>query len=39
MHRLGHASPQAALRCQHATREPDCAIAEALDGLTRTVER
>jgi integrase len=39
MHRLGHASPQAALRYQHATRERDCAIAEALDGLIRTGER
>lgn len=33
MHRLGHASPPAALRYQHATRERDCAIAEALDKL------
>ena len=39
MHRLGHASPQAALRYQHATRDRDIAIAEALDGLIRTVER
>ncbi len=33
MHRLGHASPQAALRYQHATRDRDVAIARALDGL------
>lgn len=31
MHRLGHPSPQAALRYQHATRERDVAIAKALD--------
>ena len=33
MARLGHASPQAALRYQHATRERDRLIAEALSGL------
>jgi len=33
MYRLGHASQQAALRYQHATRERDQAIAEALDRL------
>lgn len=33
MHRLGHASPQAALRYQHATWERDVAIADAIDGL------
>lgn len=33
MYRLGHASPQAALRYQHATRERDVAIADAIDGL------
>lgn len=33
MHRLGHASPQAALRYQHATRERDVAIAEAIGRL------
>jgi integrase len=33
MHRLGHASPQAALRYQHATRERDVAIAAAIDGV------
>jgi integrase len=31
MHRLGHASPAAALRYQHATHERDAAIAEALN--------
>jgi integrase len=33
MHRIGHASQQAALRYQHATRERDRAIADALDAL------
>jgi integrase len=33
MYRLGHASHQAALRYQHATRHRDRAIADALDGL------
>lgn len=31
MHRLGHASPRAALIYQHATRERDVAIAEAMN--------
>jgi integrase len=31
MHRLGHASPRAALRYQHATRDRDVAIAEAMN--------
>jgi len=31
MHRLGHASPAAALRYQHATHERDAVIAEALN--------
>ncbi|MDQ6725058.1 MAG: hypothetical protein M3066_02635 [Actinomycetota bacterium] len=35
MYRLGHASPQAALRDQHATRECDTAIAEAMSALIR----
>lgn len=35
MHRLGHASPQAALRYQHATRERDTAIADAVDAMLR----
>jgi integrase len=35
MHRLGHASPQAALRYQHATRARDTAIADALDRAIR----
>ncbi len=33
MHRLGHASSRAALRYQHATRQRDIAIAEAIDRL------
>ena len=33
MLRLGHVSPQAALRYQHATRERDTAIAEAMERL------
>jgi integrase len=33
MYRLGHASHQAALRYQHATRQRDRAIADALDDL------
>lgn len=33
MARLGHASPRAALRYQHATRERDRAIAEAMDRM------
>ncbi len=33
MYRLGHASHQAALRYQHATRQRDRAIADALDSL------
>lgn len=33
MHRAGHASPVAALRYQHATRDRDRAIADALAGL------
>lgn len=33
MHRLGHASPQAALRYQHATRQRDGLIAAGIDSL------
>ncbi len=33
MHRLGHASPRAALRYQHATAERDGTIAEGIDRL------
>lgn len=33
MHRMGHASPAAALRYQHATKDRDAAIAEALAEL------
>ena len=36
MYRLGHASHQAALRYQHATRQRDRAIADALDHLIDT---
>ena len=34
MHRAGHASPAAALRYQHATKDRDRALADALAGLT-----
>ena len=37
MHRMGHASPRAALRYQHATRERDEVIAEALSDLIEAV--
>lgn len=37
MHRLGHASPQAALRYQHATRERDVAIAGGIDTISQAV--
>jgi integrase len=33
MHRIGPASSEAALRYQHATRERDAALAEALDAF------
>lgn len=33
MHRAGHASPDAALRYQHATRDRDQVIAKALNGI------
>lgn len=36
MHRLGHASPQAALRYQHATRERDARIADGINELLAT---
>ena len=35
MHRAGHASPEAALRYQHATRDRDQLLADALDSLAR----
>ncbi|MGH9086953.1 MAG: tyrosine-type recombinase/integrase [Acidimicrobiales bacterium] len=35
MARVGHASPAAALRYQHATEDRDVALAEALSGLSR----
>jgi integrase len=36
MYRMGHASPQAALRYQHATRERDQFIADAVDSIVAT---
>ncbi|MGI8663244.1 MAG: site-specific integrase [Acidimicrobiales bacterium] len=35
MHRLGHVSPQAALRYQHATAARDKAIADGIDGMVK----
>jgi hypothetical protein len=37
MQRMGHASPRAALRYQHATRERDVVIAAALNDLIEAV--
>ncbi len=34
MHRAGHASPAAALRYQHATKDRDRALADALAALS-----
>ncbi|MGI8755648.1 MAG: tyrosine-type recombinase/integrase [Acidimicrobiales bacterium] len=39
MYRFGHASPQAALRYQHATWDRDRTIAEALNDLVCTTDR
>jgi integrase len=39
MHRMGHASPRAALRYQHATRERDEVIAAALSDLIEAPRR
>jgi integrase len=39
MSRLGHSSPRAALRYQHATSERDVAIAEGLDDLVADAHR
>jgi hypothetical protein len=36
--RMGHASSQAALRYQHATRDRDAAIAEALSALVEQAQ-
>jgi hypothetical protein len=36
MARVGHASPAAALRYQHATEDRDTALAQALSGLVET---
>lgn len=33
MHRMGHVSPEAALRYEHATKDRDVAIANALGEL------
>lgn len=38
MHRLGHASPRAALRYQHATAERDAVIAEGIDRLLKAAQ-
>jgi hypothetical protein len=38
MDRLGHSTPEIALRYQHATRERDRAIADKLGALLRAVE-
>ena len=38
MYRLGHASPQAALRYQHATRERDTAIADAMGVMMQAAQ-
>jgi hypothetical protein len=35
MHRMGHASPEAALRYQHATRGRDAELAAALGDLVK----
>lgn len=39
MHRLGHASPLAALRYQHATAERDEAIADGIDRILEASQR
>ncbi len=39
MYRLGHNTHQAALRYQHATKQRDRAIAEAIDALIESAER
>jgi hypothetical protein len=33
MHRMGHATPEMAIRYQHATQDRDAALAEALGDL------
>lgn len=38
MHRGGHASPTAAMRYQHATRDRDSALAQALAGMAVPAE-
>jgi len=39
MARLGHSSVRAAMICQHATRDRDRAIAEALGALVREIRQ
>jgi hypothetical protein len=39
MVRMGHASPKAALRYQHATRDRDVAIAKALSELVAQAQQ
>lgn len=39
IHRLGHASPHAALRYQHATAERDEAIADGIDRILEASQR
>ena len=39
MHRLGHASPRAALRYQHATAKRDEAIADGIDRILEASQR
>ncbi len=39
MHRLGHASPRAALRYQHATAKRDEAIADGIDRILDAAQR
>lgn len=39
MYRFGHASQQAALRSQHATKERDQAIADAIDRLLASPDK
>jgi integrase len=39
MHRMGHASPEAALRYQHATRDRDAVLAAAVGELAERVQR
>jgi hypothetical protein len=38
MHRAGHASPSATLRCQHAIKDRDYVLAYALAQLARSIK-